>query len=83
MSPHPLPPPAGGQPRVWLAAPPGSPPEPAPADLPTVRDSWMRVWEPGTDGRYHSVDGWHHLTWPELRSRFDLVELLTPFDQAA
>jgi hypothetical protein len=46
-----------------------------PEHLPTVRDTWMRTWHPGPDGRYHSVDGWHHATWTELHSRYDLVEV--------
>jgi hypothetical protein len=58
------------RPRVWLV---GSTPDPA--DLPTVRDTRMRTWQPGDDGQYHSTDGWHHATWTELHSRYDLVEV--------
>lgn len=60
------------RPRVWLV---GSAPEPEPDALPTVRDTWMRTWRPGPDGRYHSTDGRHHATWTELHSRYDLVEM--------
>jgi hypothetical protein len=61
------------RPRVWLV---GSKPEaPDPHRLPTVRDTRMRTWQPGPDGRYHSADGWHHATWTELHSRYDLVEV--------
>jgi protocatechuate 3,4-dioxygenase beta subunit len=58
------------RPRVWLV---GAAPDPE--DQPTVRDTRMRTWQPGEDGRYHSSDGWHHATWTELHSRFDLVEV--------
>jgi len=60
------------RPRVWLVGGTGS--TPAPTELPTVRDTRMRTWQPGPDGRYHSADGWHHATWTQLHSRFDLVE---------
>jgi hypothetical protein len=40
-----------------------------------VRDCWLRTWLPGADGGYHSADGWHHTTWTELHSRYDLVEV--------
>jgi hypothetical protein len=62
------------RPRVWLAGANGSAHEPT--DRPTVRDNRMRTWEPGSDGRYHSADGWHHVTWTELHARFDLVEVV-------
>lgn len=62
------------RPRVWLVG--GTVADPA--DLPTVRDTWMRTWRPGADGRYHSADGWHHATWTELHSRYDLVEVAGP-----
>ncbi|HEV7648431.1 MAG TPA: hypothetical protein VGP26_09740 [Actinophytocola sp.] len=58
------------RPRVWLV---GTTPDPA--DHPIVRDTRMRTWQPGDDGRYHSADGWHHATWNELHSRYDLVEV--------
>lgn len=63
------------RPRVWLVA--GSDtPDPIPDDLPPVRDTQMRVWHPGHPytGRMTTADGRHHLTWRELRARFDLVE---------
>lgn len=59
-----------GRPRVWLVGTTADP-----QDQPTVRDTRMRTWQPGDDGRYHSADGWHHATWTELHSRFDLVEV--------
>lgn len=62
-----------GRPRVWLVGRIGTMPDPA--DLPAVRDTWMRTWRPGTDGVYHSADGWHHATWAELHARCDLVEV--------
>jgi len=46
-----------------------------PIDLPIVRDTRIGTWQPGDDGRYHSADGWHHATWIELHSRYDLVEV--------
>ncbi|HEX6357810.1 hypothetical protein [Actinophytocola sp.] len=58
------------RPRVWLV---GSNSEPS--DQPAVRDTHLRTWVPGDDGIYHSSDGWHHATWTELHSRFDLVEV--------
>lgn len=58
------------RPRVWLVGT-----TPYLAELPTVRDTWMRTWQPGADGRYHSADGRHHATWSELNSRYDLVEV--------
>jgi hypothetical protein len=58
------------RPRVWLV---GTTPDPT--DLPTVRDTRMRTWQPGEDGTYHSTDGWHRATWNELHSRYDLVEV--------
>ncbi len=58
------------RPRVWLV---GTPTDPQ--DQPVVRDTRMRTWQPGEDGRYHSADGWHHATWTELHSRYDLVEV--------
>jgi hypothetical protein len=61
------------RPRVWLVAGIGSTPDPT--DHPIVRDNRMRTWQPGPDGRYHSTDGWHHATWTELHTRFDLVEV--------
>jgi hypothetical protein len=62
------------KPRVWLVAGIGSTPDPT--DNPTVRDNRMCTWRPGPDGHYHSADGWHHATWSELHTRFDLVEVL-------
>jgi hypothetical protein len=59
------------RPRVWLVGRIGTEPN----DLPAVRDTRMRTWVPGDDGVYHSADGWHHATWTELHSRFDLVEV--------
>jgi hypothetical protein len=35
----------------------------------------MRTWVPGDDGVYHSADGWHHVTWTELHTRYDLIEV--------
>lgn len=64
------------RPRVWLAGSNGSALEPT--DRPTVRDNRMCTWAPGSDGRYHSADGWHHATWTELHARFDLVEVVVP-----
>lgn len=64
---------SSARPRVWLVAGIGSTPDPA--DHPTVRDNRMRTWQPGPDGQYHSADGWHHATWAELHTRFDLVEV--------
>jgi hypothetical protein len=61
------------QPRVWLVAGIGTTPDPV--DLPTVRDNRMRTWAADQDGRYHSTDGYHHATWSELHTRFDLVEV--------
>jgi hypothetical protein len=61
------------RPRVWLVGSTLDLPEPD--HLPTVRDTRMRRWQPGPDGRYHSADGWHHATWTELHSRYDLVEV--------
>jgi protocatechuate 3,4-dioxygenase beta subunit len=58
------------RPRVWLVGITSDP-----ADQPVVRDTRMRTWQPGDDGRYHSADGWHHATWTELHSRYDLVEV--------
>jgi hypothetical protein len=58
------------RPRVWLV---GTTPDPT--DLPTVRDTRMRTWQPGEDGTYRSADGWHRVTWNELHSRYDLVEV--------
>jgi len=65
--------PAPNRPRVWLVGGTGTTPDPA--DLPAVWDTWLRTWLPGADGRYHSADGWHHATWTELHSRYDLVEV--------
>lgn len=62
-----------GRPRVWLARP--SQPPANPPDWPTVRDTAMRIWVPGTDGIYHSSGGWHHVSWQELRALYDLVEV--------
>lgn len=61
------------RPRVWLVGTIGTTPDPT--DLPTVRDTRMRTWRPDADGRYHSVDGWHHATWTELHTSYDLVEV--------
>lgn len=61
------------RPRVWLVGTIGTMPDPT--DLPTVRDTWLRTWHPGPDGRYHSADGRHHATWTELHTRYDLVEV--------
>jgi hypothetical protein len=61
------------RPRVWLVGAIGTAPDPT--DLPVVRDSWLRTWLPGPDGRYHSADGRHHATWTELHTRYDLVEV--------
>jgi len=61
------------RPRVWLVARVGTTPDPT--DLPAVRDTRMRTWVPGADGVYHSTDGWHHATWTELHTRYDLVEV--------
>lgn len=61
---------ASGKPRVWLASR-----TPDPTDRPVVRDTRMRTWHPGPDGRYHSPDGRHHTTWTELHAYFDLVEV--------
>ena len=60
----------GKRPRVWLVGATSGPGRPA-----AVRDTRMRTWQPGDDGRYHSADGWHHATWTELHSRYDLVEV--------
>jgi hypothetical protein len=56
------------RPRVWLAADTDHAREPA------VRDHLMRQWKPTADGAYRTADGRHRASWPELRSRFDLVE---------
>lgn len=61
------------RPRVWLVAQVGTTPEPV--DHPSVRDTQMRTWVPGADGIYHSADGWHHTTWTELHTHYDLVEV--------
>lgn len=61
------------RPRVWLVATIGTTPDPI--DLPAVRDTRMRTWLPDHDGVYHSTDGWHHATWTELHTRYDLVEV--------
>ncbi|HET9143392.1 hypothetical protein [Actinophytocola sp.] len=68
------PPQVSATPRVWLVARTGSTADPT--DGPVVRDTRMRTWRPGPDGAYHSTDGWHHATWAELHSRFDLIEVL-------
>jgi hypothetical protein len=76
MTPDDNPPaPSSARPRVWLVA--SINPTPDPDDHPTVRDNRMRTWQPGTDGHYHSTDGWHHTTWTELHTHFDLVEIST------
>lgn len=62
------------RPRVWLVAGLGN--TPTPVDQPPVRDSLMRRWEHGPDGRYHTTDGRHHASWAELHARFDLVEVI-------
>lgn len=67
------PPRTPNRPRVWLVSRIGASPDPT--DLPAVRDTRMRTWVPGDDGVYHSADGWHHATWTELHSRYDLVEV--------
>lgn len=74
MSTHPDPAPASAKPRVWLVARTDT--TPPPTDRPTVRDHRMRTWAPGPDGRYHSTDGYHHTTWTDLHTHFDLVEVL-------
>jgi hypothetical protein len=73
MTTHDRPAPAATRPRVWLVASIG--PAPDPVDRPTVRDNRMITWHADTTGRYHSTDGWHHASWTELHSRFDLVEI--------
>jgi len=65
--------PTPDRPRVWLVGTIGTTPDPT--DLPAVRDTWLRTWVPGDDGRYHSADGRRHATWTELHSRYDLVEV--------
>lgn len=61
------------RPRVWLAGDAN----PDPMDLPTVRDGRMCIWCPDGNGcgDYHSADGWHHATWTQLHTWFDLVEV--------
>ena len=61
------------RPRVWLVAGIGSTPDPT--DHPVVRDNRMITWQPDATGTYHSTNGYHHATWTELHSRFDLVEV--------
>lgn len=64
------------RPRVWLVAGLSTADsQVAPADGPVVRDDLMRRWYPGVDGRWHTADGRHHVTWADLRSRYDLVEV--------
>jgi hypothetical protein len=64
------------QPRVWLVGG-NRQPDPNPHELPTVRDDLMHVWQPGDDGQMHmaAADHDHHASWPELRARYDLVEM--------
>ncbi|MXP21734.1 hypothetical protein GIY30_10280 [Gordonia sp. HNM0687] len=61
------------RPRVWLVAAVCGSAEPA--DRPAVRDDLMRMWRPGHDDLYRTVDGRRCATWAELRERFDLVEV--------
>ncbi len=62
------------RPRVWLVAG-GHTPDPR--DLPTVRDTLMHTWRPGSDGLWHMTANGHdhHASWAELRARYDLVEV--------
>ncbi len=50
-------------------------PAPQLCDRPTVRDDQGRTWQPGRDGQWHTTDGRHHQSWPQLRGRSDLTEL--------
>lgn len=61
-----------GHRRVWLVG--CRTRQPDPVELPSVTTG-QRVWEPGPDGLMHTRDGRHHATWPELRARYDLVEV--------
>lgn len=61
------------RPRVWLSS--GVDVDTAPIDRPVVRDVWLRTWVPGPDGMWHTADGYHHATWIELHTWFDLVEV--------
>lgn len=69
--------PAVKRPRVWLVAGLSTPDgvDSVPVDRPVVRDDLMRCWEPGEGGWWHTVDGRHHATWTDLRTRYDLVEV--------
>lgn len=60
-------------PRVWLVGLPT--PAPGLCDRPTVRDDHGRTWQPGRDGHWHTPDGRHHQSWPQLRQRSDLTEI--------
>lgn len=60
------------KPRVWLARTPATAPIPIPR---CVRDDRGLTWRPGSDGHWHTTDGRHTVTWPELHSRTDLVEV--------
>lgn len=60
-------------PRVWFAGLPA--PAPGLCDRPTVRDDQGHMWQPGRDGQWHTTDGRHHQSWPQLRQRSDLTEL--------
>lgn len=64
--------------RVWLVAglaSTGSDVSPQVVGVCAVRDDQLRVWVAGADGRWHTADGRHHVTWSELHARFDLMEV--------
>lgn len=69
--------PASDGPRRWLAAGLGGCTRaPGVREPVTVRDDQGRTWTRGEDGRFHDdATGRHHLTWRQLHTRTDLVEV--------
>lgn len=63
------------RPRVWLVGGTTGPKPPTGTDKPAVSDGHRR-WLPGSADTWHTEDGRHHATWPDLHKRFDLVELM-------
>ena len=63
--------------RVWLVAglAAGATGSPQAVGVGAVRDDQLRVWVLGVDGWWHTADGLHHASWPELHARFDLMEV--------